>query len=177
MGKHFKNGLTPEIRHSPCPQIRLERPELQKRRLRLIHSGRLLTNGTFLYGWLESLEQRQQRATDNQAHAHADSKTPGGTNAIWLHCSVGADIPEEEVEEEDKSPVGLWRVHIFYVISILTLFSLQASQLTPLRGFDRLTMAGFSEEDIANVRRQFHVSRGTEVLAGSAGGGALQGDG
>ena len=29
----------------------------------------------------------------------------------------------------------------------------------PLRGFDRLTAAGFSEEDIANVRRQFHGSR------------------
>jgi len=36
---------------------------------------------------------------------------------------------------------------------------LETAQLKPLRGFDRLTAAGFSEEDIANVRRQFHDSR------------------
>ncbi|KAG2337065.1 hypothetical protein BDR05DRAFT_806136 [Suillus weaverae] len=32
----------------------------------------------------------------------------------------------------------------------------QVAQLQPLRGFDRLAAAGFSEDDIANFRRQFH---------------------
>ncbi len=32
----------------------------------------------------------------------------------------------------------------------------QEAQIKPLRGFDRLTSAGFSEEDILNIRRQFH---------------------
>jgi len=36
----------------------------------------------------------------------------------------------------------------------------QTSQLTPLRGFDRLASAGFTAEDIADVRHQFHISRG-----------------
>ena len=30
------------------------------------------------------------------------------------------------------------------------------TQIKPLRGFDRLAAAGFSEEDIANFRRTFH---------------------
>ena len=29
-------------------------------------------------------------------------------------------------------------------------------QIRPLRGFDRLQAAGFSAEDIASIRRQFH---------------------
>ncbi|OZJ04562.1 hypothetical protein BZG36_02701 [Bifiguratus adelaidae] len=34
-------------------------------------------------------------------------------------------------------------------------------QLTPSTGFDRLREAGFSDEDIANLRRQFHRFHGT----------------
>lgn len=33
---------------------------------------------------------------------------------------------------------------------------IEATQIRPLRGFDRLQSAGFSEEDIASIRRQFH---------------------
>lgn len=34
--------------------------------------------------------------------------------------------------------------------------SFEPTQIRPLRGFDRLQAAGFSEEDIASIRRQFH---------------------
>ena len=33
---------------------------------------------------------------------------------------------------------------------------MQQAQIKPLRGFDRLAAAGFSEEDIATFRRTFH---------------------
>lgn len=33
----------------------------------------------------------------------------------------------------------------------------QTAQLKPLRGFDRLAAAGFTEQDIANIRLQFHA--------------------
>ncbi|KAF9516473.1 hypothetical protein BS47DRAFT_1340811 [Hydnum rufescens UP504] len=121
-------------------KIRNERPSLARRRLRLIHSGRLLTNGTLVHGWLTSLEERQNRALvrgiptapDNPATSAAAS---GG---IWLHCSVGPEMPEGELDDD----------------------KVQTSQLTPLRGFDRLASAGFTAEDIADVRHQFHISRG-----------------
>lgn len=40
----------------------------------------------------------------------------------------------------------------------------KTAQLQPLRGFDRLTAAGFSESDIANFRRQFHNESSSNYL-------------
>ncbi|KAG8935749.1 hypothetical protein FRC02_006558 [Tulasnella sp. 418] len=120
-------------------KIRLERAALSNRRLRLIHSGRLLTDGTFLYDWLDTLEERQKRskgaAVENTRHGGAESSSI--SSSTWLHCSVGPEMSGNDEEE-----------------------SVQKTQLTPLRGFDRLVTAGFTEDDIATIRRQFHASRG-----------------
>lgn len=40
----------------------------------------------------------------------------------------------------------------------------QTAQLKPLRGFDRLAAAGFSEADIANIRLQFHTHSAGDYL-------------
>jgi hypothetical protein len=40
----------------------------------------------------------------------------------------------------------------------------KTAQLQPLRGFDRLSAAGFSESDIANFRRQFHSQSASNYL-------------
>jgi len=118
-------------------RIRGFRPTLQKRVLRLIHSGRILTNGTVFYTWLTTLEERQQRAVAGDSVAEDGSAASEGVKPkIKIHCSIG---PEMKQEEEDES--------------------VQTAQLTPLRGFDRLASAGFSPEDIATIRRQFHTSR------------------
>lgn len=79
-------------------QIRGQRTEVANRRLRLIHSGRILIDGTLLYPWLLSLEERQRRAHSKEDHL--SSKEPSGqaTMSTWLHCSVG---PVMEVGEED----------------------------------------------------------------------------
>ncbi|GAA5984628.1 hypothetical protein JCM11641_004545 [Rhodosporidiobolus odoratus] len=63
---------------------------------------------------------------------------------IWLHCSVG-DAEEEEPPTEEKSDEKV-----------------QTSQLTPLQGFDRLREAGFSDEDIDNLRAEFRERRGID---------------
>ena len=41
---------------------------------------------------------------------------------------------------------------------------LQTAQLKPLRGFDRLAAAGFSQQDIANIRLQFHTHSAGDYL-------------
>ncbi|KIP02789.1 hypothetical protein PHLGIDRAFT_111665 [Phlebiopsis gigantea 11061_1 CR5-6] len=122
-------------------KIRDARPALQDRRLRLIHSGRLLTDGTQLYSWLETLEERQRRATaaNEGVHGSTSGDTPSNT---WLHCSVG---PTLEPGEEDEKKV-------------------QKAQLKPLRGFDRLASAGFSQEDIASIRAQFHANSSGDYI-------------
>ncbi|KAG7090978.1 hypothetical protein E1B28_010045 [Marasmius oreades] len=121
--------------------IRLERPELKNRRLRLIHSGRLLTDGTFLYSWLKKLDERQKRASASPEEViggfeESASSKPQSTVASWLHCSVGREVEQIEEEMDDVS---------------------QAQQIQPARGFDRLASMGFSQSDIATIRRQFHI--------------------
>ncbi|KAF8971062.1 DUF2407 ubiquitin-like domain-containing protein [Flammula alnicola] len=125
--------------------IRDARPELSNRRLRLIHSGRLLTDGTFLFSWLTSLEERQQRA-------HADDESSGPATATaatakasttWIHCSVGPVVNPGEAEDEKN---------------------VQTAQIQPARGFDRLASVGFSPEDIENFRRQFHSQSSSNYL-------------
>jgi len=39
-----------------------------------------------------------------------------------------------------------------------------AAQLKPVRGFDRLAVAGFTEADIASMRRQFHNQTSSNYL-------------
>lgn len=77
----------------------LERPTLQHRRLRLIHAGRLLTDGTYLYIWLASLEERQKRAKAIEgADDSVETTANPTTGAAWLHCSIGAEETEGEIE-------------------------------------------------------------------------------
>jgi hypothetical protein len=118
-------------------QIRECRPELQRKRLRLIHLGRLLANNMNIYSHILLLEE-QQRHLSTQDDASTEIDPNASKGGIWIHCSVGADMKPED--EDD---------------------AVQRTQLTPLRGFDRLAAAGFSPEDIATIRRQFHRSRGT----------------
>lgn len=60
-----------------------------------------------------------------------------------------------ETDEEDEAKVQVCLQNIRSSMSIRNLGQ-QEAQLKPLRGFDRLAAAGFSEEDIANIRSQFH---------------------
>ncbi|KAF9268737.1 hypothetical protein L218DRAFT_977202 [Marasmius fiardii PR-910] len=121
--------------------IRLERPELKNRRLRLIHSGRLLTDGIFLYSWLKKLDERQKKASallerELDGFEESASSKPQSTVTSWLHCSVGREVEQNEEEMDD---------------------GLQGQQIQPARGFDRLASMGFSQSDIATIRRQFHI--------------------
>ncbi|KAF8813740.1 hypothetical protein BYT27DRAFT_7157544 [Phlegmacium glaucopus] len=119
--------------------IREVRPELQSRRLRLIHSGRLLSEGTLLHAWIISLEERQNRA-------NVDEGITGllKTTTTWIHCSVGQPLEPGEADTEDSNT--------------------QTSQIQPVRGFDRLASVGFSQEDIDNFRRQFHSQSSSNYL-------------
>ncbi|KAF8517414.1 DUF2407 C-terminal domain-containing protein [Hysterangium stoloniferum] len=127
-------------------KIRAQRTEVANRRLRLIHSGRLLTDGISLYPWLVGIEERQRTQPEiskDEDGASSNETVNNNPSLIWLHCSVG---PVMEVGEEDDGGTT------------------QATQIQPLRGFDRLQAAGFSEEDIASIRRQFHSEASSNLL-------------
>ncbi|KAH9975627.1 DUF2407 C-terminal domain-containing protein [Russula compacta] len=136
--------------HDVKTKIREARPQLQRRRLRLIHAGRLLADGTQLASWLGAHEERQQRAatkSKDEPNPSTWPTLPGSAAAAavpWLHCSVGAQLSEGEEDGEAQQ---------------------QEAQIKPLRGFDRLAAAGFSEDDILNFRRQFHSRSAADYLA------------
>ncbi|OJT12085.1 DSC E3 ubiquitin ligase complex subunit 3 [Trametes pubescens] len=121
--------------------IRNIRPELKDRRLRFIHAGQLLAESTPIYARISSIQHRK-RGSEKQRDEDEESTEPASSaGTTWLHCSVGPQLSEGEDES-----------------------NLQTAQLKPLRGFDRLAAAGFSEEDIANIRLQFHTHSARDYL-------------
>jgi len=138
-----------ELKH----HIRTARPQLERRRLKLIHAGRLVTGDMLLFDWLLTLDDRQRRAAAPPPEAGVSSSSAGQLEhddtsdtapaahpavlpTAYFHCSVGAEMHADEEDGDDDG---------------------QMTQIKPLRGFDRLAGAGFSEADIANFRRQFHA--------------------
>ncbi|WVR06491.1 hypothetical protein IAU60_003522 [Kwoniella sp. DSM 27419] len=148
-------------------KIKALRPALYPLNLRLIHSGRLLTDGILLLPWLRSIEERVRRQAKGvggevesvlKEVGLADDDEDGGdrtdpgtqkpaeksaraVNRVWLHCIVGGK--EERTATEEAEPAAPRR-----------------------RGFDVLLDAGLSPEDVALMRRQFYESRGEEVPEG-----------
>ncbi|KAF8680015.1 hypothetical protein RHS04_04691 [Rhizoctonia solani] len=138
--------------------IRSLRPSLERRRLRLVHAGRLLTDGTRLVPWLEALESHSRKSNANNTPVRSPVASPTSGNFpsrksvssiqeqdpepadVWIHCSIGTE--GDDIDGDDKQ---------------------QEPQIAPMRGFDRLASAGFSAEDIESMRRQFHAQR-PEVL-------------
>ncbi|KAI5981715.1 hypothetical protein EDD15DRAFT_2331104 [Pisolithus albus] len=83
--------------------------------------------------------EKQHRVTFTSEESHPSAQP---SMITWLHCSVGPVI--ERGTESEEIP--------------------QVAQIQPLSGFDRLATAGFSEEDIANFRRQFHGQSSANYL-------------
>ena len=86
-------------------KIRFAKPQLKDRRLRLIHSGRLLADDTQLFTWLSALDEKHHTTNPDAVDG---AQAPPTT--VWLHCSVG---PQLEPGEEDETKVQVRRVGSF----------------------------------------------------------------
>lgn len=154
-------------------QVRHLRPDTAGLQLRLIHAGRLLTDGILLLPWLRSLEERVRRQAagvggdvgqvlrevglaeeDKTAAAAADSEK------VYLHCNVGGPLAAADTGGDSTGAS---------TADGGTRGGGGGGGDTPeapaprRRGFDTLLDAGLSAEDVANMRRQFYESRGEEV--------------
>ncbi|ODQ68463.1 hypothetical protein NADFUDRAFT_81421 [Nadsonia fulvescens var. elongata DSM 6958] len=111
----------------------------RKSRLRLINSGKVLRNDT---NFAKDVLRRRQGQKSTQLPKSEDSfqTEEGSIEKIYIHCSVGEDLSAEELAEENK----------------LDNRPQPHSTLPELRGFDRLRNAGFTQEDIDNMRQQFN---------------------
>ncbi|WVF69009.1 hypothetical protein IAT40_003783 [Kwoniella sp. CBS 6097] len=161
-------------------QIKTLRPALQSLNLRLIHSGRLLTDGILLLPWLRSLEERVKRqaagvggevenvlkdvglaeddSDEEEAEAEGGQQNNGiGSNAKGQGKSAGKGRASKEKE----------RVWLHCIVGGKEQKTSQTDEAEPSaprrRGFDVLLDAGLSVDDVAQMRRQFYESRGEEV--------------
>ena len=82
---------------------------MKDRRLRLIHSGQLLTDTTLLYSRLTTQEDRQRRITPHGEEAESSPQAP--ISHAWLHCSIGPQLKEGE-EDESKVQVSMYFIMI-----------------------------------------------------------------
>ncbi|BEI89271.1 uncharacterized protein CcaverHIS019_0206330 [Cutaneotrichosporon cavernicola] len=135
-------------------KIRHMRPNVAGNQLRLIHAGRLLTDGILLLPWLRSLEERVRRQA-------------GGAGVGDVLREVGRGLAGDD-EEEEPEPVQE-RVYLHCNVGGPLEGAPTPSETEPeavvprRRGFDALLDAGLSPEEVAAMRRQFYESRGEEV--------------
>ncbi|KAH9002782.1 hypothetical protein EDB86DRAFT_3063289 [Lactarius hatsudake] len=102
--------------HDVKLKIREARPQLQRRRLRLIHAGRLLTDSTQLASWLGTLEERQQRAAAKTKTAPTrfseedilNIRRQFHSRSVADYLSTAEFPTEEEYEEHARALEEQW---------------------------------------------------------------------
>lgn len=121
--------------------VRESNHDLSQRRIRFIHSGRVLNEQTnFITEYHNFLKFNLSSQAQAQASAAAEGNGRGaGEQRFVIHCLIGDFITEEELQRENE----------------LDNKTITKSTNEAPVGFDRLTSAGFSAEDIANLRGQF----------------------
>ncbi|ODQ80713.1 hypothetical protein BABINDRAFT_126289 [Babjeviella inositovora NRRL Y-12698] len=128
--------------------IRSERnPETGLKRLRLLYNGRMLTGRTNF-----------AREVFKYIPPPPPSDNAGSTPEpylLYVHCLIGDDLTAAEIADEDKLDQ----------LQQETQDSSHTGVVPPPSGFDRLRDAGFSQEDIDELRSQFRA-----IYGGSDGG-------
>ncbi|CUM62887.1 uncharacterized protein PRCAT00000446001 [Priceomyces carsonii] len=110
--------------------IRSDVPECQSKRLRLIYNGRILNENTDFKSEVFDPKTKQLNS-DNQTQEEK----------IYIHCLVGEELAKDQLAKEnqlDNKPQ-------------------EVSTNPEVTGFDRLLQQGFSQDDVNDLRRQFHL--------------------
>lgn len=121
-------------------EIRKMYPELAKKRLKLLHNGRVLESHTNFSKEIAYLQKNLDE--DNGVNDH----NPKEKVNIYFHCIIGDDLTEKEVAEEEK----------------LDQQPIKSTTDAP-KGFDRLLSQGFSASDIQDLRDQFFRLHGANL--------------
>lgn len=145
LGVRFTDG-SPDLRFTMTPQdtgetvlvkIRQERPELQQKRLKLIHAGRLILDhsvlGTLQKPSVISPTESRLSLSNWSKKEKTEPKPENEEPVIWLHCSVGEIIENEQTQDGTETPT---RVEVPNI-------------------YDRFTDAGLSQADVQTIRSLF----------------------
>lgn len=119
--------------------VRGSQKDLSQKRLRFIHSGKVLTTSTNFKE--EFLKVQKFDKSDNNS-SEFDKR-------FYIHCLIGDTLTSEELTKENELDNRV-----------------QEQSTTPAPvGFDRLASAGFSQEDINALREQFRQLYGDLPIA------------
>ncbi|KAK6535505.1 hypothetical protein TWF694_001960 [Orbilia ellipsospora] len=151
--------------------IRTSRPaETARRRLRLIHGGKVLSGQANIgqalgvsklpVSTVPSTTAKKQKKTppppkrgskkgkevarpeyEDEEGDDEIAEVKEAAAGVYVHCSIGDELTDEELAEEVETESQA--IH-------------HPSTLPAPQGFDRLLNAGFTESDIAALRSQFH---------------------
>lgn len=109
--------------------IRNRVPTCEHRRLRLIYNGRVLNQATDFKNDIFAPKLRQILALE----------TPEDDLRLYIHCVIGDELTPEQITQENQLDQPQ-----------------QVSTTPQVIGFDRLLQQGFSQDDVNDLRRQFH---------------------
>lgn len=112
----------------------------QHRRLRLIYSGRVINDQTNFKTDIFEPRLRHMR----------ESGEPMDELQLYVHCLVGDELTPEQLAHEKE----------------LDRKAEEVSTAPQVVGFDRLLLQGVSAQDVADLRRQFHLVYLPEFLEG-----------
>lgn len=131
----------------------------KNRKLRFIYNGKPISS---LTGFKESLENFERLIAadhnegndelfDNQDGSNRPLLSNGSISSpkvimhkVYIHCIIGDILTPDELAAEDQNEDNALRY---------------TQQRRVLEGFDRLLNIGFSEEEVANFRRQFMTAQ------------------
>ncbi|CUS14494.1 unnamed protein product [Tuber aestivum] len=126
-------------------------PDQSRRRLRLIHAGKVLSDSATLASQLQIPPAPPPRDVDKKGKGK-EVEVGDAHRAVYIHCSVGDELSEEDLAKEANQQEVLPNHPNRQ----------QVSTLPQPRGFDRLLSAGFSESDVAALRSQFNRLHGDD---------------
>jgi DUF2407 C-terminal domain/DUF2407 ubiquitin-like domain len=134
-------------------QIRALRPEdTGNKRLRLIYSGRQLSDNGILSSSVR-LPPRSPTLSASNSNSKGKGKASEPIASVYIHCSIGGSISAIDLEKEIDIEKAV-SDKLAAPSSTTTRPPTSTTTTTGPRGFDRLLSAGFTPQEIANLRAQ-----------------------
>ena len=141
-------------------------PDFQSRRIRLIYSGKALDDEVLLTSILRQPISRTPSRTSTptpvlNSQAKEDRgktpiRDPPSISRIYIHCSIGDVVLSSSDLAQEASLARRHDSTVDLTIQDVSLPSPPPTAPTP-RGFDRLLTAGFTAQEVANLRVQFRA--------------------
>lgn len=156
-----------------------QRPAYRGKHLRIIHAGRVLDDTTRVpvpepgpepsSSSSSSSSTRETGSLPEDIRPNGKGRPANGGNASTLAMDVkGKGTPPLESNGNGSphatNPASSQTIYLHCAVSDFASEAQTEPPLRPQLGLERLLSVGFSEDEVANIRAQFHALRGTNII-------------